>query len=115
MKTFFVAALLVASISSAYAQADGIQGPPTSGRSAVVLRFAVASDAFTDSATLAKQACPLNDVSLQAGLKVDPNILDAIENELQKRLSKKMSVTMGDDLQAIPVGALVISGCQQVG
>jgi len=37
--------------------------------------------------------------------------LDAISNELQTRLSKKMSVMMDADPNAIPVGALVISGC----
>ncbi len=109
MKTLLTAALLAATISSSYAQAGAINGPPTTGRSAVVLRFAVASETRADSATLPQQACPqTNDL---AGLPVDPKVLDAISNELQKRLSKKMSVTTDADPNTIPVGALVVSGC----
>jgi hypothetical protein len=42
---------------------------------------------------------------------VDPKVLDAISDELLKKLSKKMSVIADPDQSAIPVGALVISGC----
>jgi len=42
---------------------------------------------------------------------VDPKILDKISGEMQKRLLKKMSVMVNPDPTAIPVGALVISGC----
>lgn len=42
---------------------------------------------------------------------MDPKILDEISGEMQKRLSKKMAVMVNPDPTAIPVGALVISGC----
>src|SRR5262249_48177085 len=42
---------------------------------------------------------------------VDPKILEKITEEMEKRLSKNMSVMVNPDPDAIPVGALVISGC----
>jgi hypothetical protein len=42
---------------------------------------------------------------------VDPQILDAITDELQKRLAKKMSVMVNPNPHSIPPGALIISGC----
>ena len=109
MKTLLTAALLAASISNSYAQVGAMNLPPTKGRSAAVLRFAVASDPNADPAALPQQACPhTNDL---AGRPVDPRVLDVISSELQTRLSKKMSVTTDADPNAIPVGALVISGC----
>src|SRR6266850_1052045 len=119
MKTLLTAALLAATFSSAYAKADGIKGRPTPKPSAVVLRFAIASDPLADPTALAQQAClqnnhlagATNGANPQAALHVDPRIVDSIANELQKRLSTKFAVSMDDDSDAIPVGALVISGC----
>jgi hypothetical protein len=42
---------------------------------------------------------------------VDPQILDAITDELQKRLAKTMSVMVNPSPHSIPPGALIISGC----
>ena len=111
MNTLLTAALVATSVSGAYA--------PSPDRSAVILRFAVASDPHPDFATLPAQAClqstPVprtgSDSTARVDLKVDPQILDAIANELQTRLSKKMPVTMDTDPKTIPLGALVISGC----
>jgi hypothetical protein len=44
-------------------------------------------------------------------LTVDPKLLDTISGELHAKLSKQMSVLVDPDPAAIPVGALVISGC----
>ena len=69
MKTLLTAALLAASISNSYAQVGAINGPPATGRSAAVLRFAIASDVHADAATLPQQACP--ESNNLGGLPVD--------------------------------------------
>ena len=81
---------------------------------AVVIRFAVPSQTFADPKSPSTQACPgmISDAPAStAPLHVDPKVLDAITEELQKKLSKKMSVMLQPDRNAIPVGSLVISGC----
>jgi hypothetical protein len=93
--------------------------PESQPRTAVVLRFAVESQSVTDRSALAAQACP--EISAPAAapitatpsksVTVDPKILDKISGEIQTKLSKKMSVMVNPDPTAIPVGALVISGC----
>ena len=94
-------------------------------RSAVVMRFAVASQPQEGPKTLSELTCPLdsrgepsaeigsssNNADPSSVLKVDPKIQDEISTELVKRLSKKMSVTANSESTAIPVGSLVISGC----
>jgi hypothetical protein len=42
---------------------------------------------------------------------VDPLVLTEISGELRKQLSKKMLVLEDPDLDAIPAGSLVITGC----
>ena len=85
----------------------------TSKPNAVVMRFATPSEPFADPKSLSTQACPRMsaDGSATAPLNVDPKVLNAITEELQKKLSKKMSVTLQPDANTIPVGSLVISGC----
>jgi len=85
-------------------------------RTAVVLRFAVETQPVTDSSALSIQACPETSAPAatptpSTSVTVDPKILDEISGEMQKRLLKKMSVMVNPDPTAIPVGALVISGC----
>jgi hypothetical protein len=111
----------------------GVQGQSASALSglaagqhrAVVLRFAVASGAPGAPPTLSEQACPIKNgasaptaygpsssaAKPEASLSVDPKLQDQITAELQKRLSKKMPVSTDVEPTAIPVGALVISGC----
>jgi hypothetical protein len=117
VRTLLTAALLAASVCTASAEPAGIEGSPTPHPSRVVLRFVPAPG--TDSATLPEQACSQsnkagrtgNDANAQAGVNVDPRLVAAIVNEIQKKLSNRMTVTVDDDPKAIPVGALVISGC----
>ena len=81
---------------------------------AVVIRFAVPSQTFADPKSPSIQACAgtsSNTPASTAPLHVDPKVLDAIEEELQKKLSKKMSVILDADASTIPIGSLVISGC----
>ncbi len=87
-------------------------------RTAVVLRFAIESQPLTDAAALSAQACPKTSTDQSASaatqpksLTVDPKILDGISGEMEKRLSKKMTVMVNPDPKDIPVGAFVISGC----
>lgn len=93
--------------------------PGSQPRTAVVLRFAVESQPMTDRSALSAQACPEtsapaaapNTATPSKSVTVDPKILDKISGEMQTKLSKKMSVMVNPDPTAIPVGALVISGC----
>jgi Domain of unknown function (DUF4410) len=91
-------------------------------RTAVVLRFAVQSQPLTDEAALSAQACPKTPNNAppsevgsagtsQKPITVNPAILDKITNEMQSKLSKKMTVLVNPDPHSIPEGALVISGC----
>jgi hypothetical protein len=101
----------------------GVQGRSGLGspqpQTAVVLRFAVETQPVTDASALSAQACPQTNGDVASAsttnqtkpLTVDPKILDDITNELQKRLSKKMSVMVNPAPNSIPVGAMVISGC----
>lgn len=107
--------------------ASPVSGPESDRRTAVVLRFAVESQAVRDAASLSAQACSgttaapaSTDASATAStdvaappetVTVDPQILDAITDELQKRLAKKMSVMVNPNPHSIPPGALIISGC----
>jgi hypothetical protein len=93
--------------------------PESQPRTAVVLRFAVESQTVTDAPTLSAQACPETSAAAASpatatpskSVTVDPKILDTISEEMQTKLSKKMSVMVNPDPTAIPVDALVISGC----
>ncbi|WP_158822502.1 DUF4410 domain-containing protein [Granulicella sp. S156] len=92
---------------------------PESQQLTAVLRFAVQSQHVTDPAALSAQACPqpdgdrgsANTSPPPANLNVDPKILDAVSDEMQKKLSKKMTVLVNPDPATIPVGATVITGC----
>src|SRR5215510_4552052 len=80
---------------------------------AVVIRFATSSQVFADPKSPSTEACPgaSSDARASMALQVDPKVLDAITEELQKKLSKKMSVMLQPDPNTIPVSSLVISGC----
>ena len=107
------------SAPSPYGAQSNASQPGAQPRTAVVLRFAVESQPMTGTPTLSTQACPASsdatasptNSSSANSLTVDPKILDAISGQMQKRLSKKMVVMVDPDSGAIPVGAMVISGC----
>jgi hypothetical protein len=75
-----------------------------------VLRFAVQSQLIADSQTLSSKACT-DPAAVPDVFTVDPKLLDEISNELQKKLSTKMTVIVDPNPNAIPLGSLVISGC----
>jgi hypothetical protein len=93
--------------------------PGSQPRTAVVLRFGVESRPVTDASALSAQACPQTSAPAASpttatpskSATVDPKLLDKISGEMQTKLSKKMLVMVDPDPAAIPVGALVISGC----
>jgi len=96
-------------LSIAVGNAAGASQP-----NAVVIRFDVPSQTFADPKSSSTQTCPgmsTDAPPATAPLHVDPKVLDAITEELQKKLSKKMSVMLQPDPNAIPVGSIVISGC----
>jgi len=123
VRSVFVLTLLAAvAIGSASAASANTQSDnqstvaPSQRRTAVVLRFAVEAQPVTDAALLSAKACPETEggvASPGAGssIAVDPKVLNNITEEMEKKLSKKMSVMVNPDPSAIPVGALVISGC----
>ena len=94
-------------------------GSATSPPTAVVLRFALQSESTTDATALSSQACGLDNIASASAEKwranevsVDSKTLDAISNELQKRLSaKKMFVIVDPDASTIATGSVVVSGC----
>lgn len=121
-------ALFAALLGSAFAQnsqtdfdhqADSSQHESASQRrTAVVLRFAVESPSAADQSEFSAQACPEPPAlaaspspSPAPSLTVDPHVLDTISEEMQKKLSKQMSVLVDPEPAAVPVGAIVISGC----
>jgi hypothetical protein len=91
------------------------------------MRFAVESQPARGAAALSAQACPGATAAPGSGddsatlptdaaappqaLTVDPQILDIITDELQKRLAKKMSVLVNPDPRSIPPGAVIVTGC----
>jgi len=123
IRSVFVATLLTAiaigSASAAHTKArsdNQSSVAPPQRRTAVVFRFAVETQPVTDAALLSAKACPQTDgvnssPDATTSISVDPKILNNITEEMEKRLSKKMSVMVNPDPSAIPVGALVISGC----
>jgi len=103
-----------------------IGGQAPKQRTAAVFRFMVQSESMTNTSGLSSQACPQDNsganspgtnaasavaTSAPNNVALDANILDAISDEIQKRLSKKMSVMVDPDPDSIPVGSLIISGC----
>ena len=76
-------------------------------RTVAIYRFAVQSDSTTGNRPQALQACPSTSDSVDA----DPEVLDKISSELQKRFSKRMSVMVDPNPGEVPSGALVLSGC----
>ena len=104
------------SLSGAHSDSSAPESQP---RTAVVLRFAVESQPLTGTQALSAQACPQSGGATGPSstgapgknLTVDPTLLDTISGELHAKLSKQMSVLVDPDPAAIPVGALVISGC----
>lgn len=93
--------------------------PGSQLRTAVVFRFAVESQQVTGPSAISAQACPQTSAADASpttaapsqSVTVDPKILNTISGEMQTKWSKKMSVMVNPDPTAIPVGALVISGC----
>ncbi len=90
--------------------------PGSQPRTAVILRFAVESEPANDTSALSEQACPASAAAASSttptpSVTVDPNILDTISEQMQAKLSKKMSVMVDPNPTAIPIGALTISGC----
>jgi len=108
MKFLSIISMIVCGLLIGAGNAAGASQP-----NAVVIRFAMPSETFADPKSPSTQACPkmTSAVPATAPLNVDPKVLDAITEELQKKLSKKMSVILQPDPSAIPVGSLVISGC----
>ena len=109
MKFLNLTPLVVSGLLITAGNAAGASQP-----NAVVIRFAVPSQTFGDPKSPSTQACPgmsTDASSATTPLHVDPKVLDAITEELQKKLSKKMSVMLQPDPNAIPTGSLVISGC----
>jgi hypothetical protein len=111
--------LLMAGVASIALPVYGQSGEAgqASRQTAVVYRFAVQSESVTDAVALSLQACleetsgAPEDADATKNLTVDPKILNEISAELQKRLSKKMSVMVDPDPGSIPVGSLVVTGC----
>lgn len=85
----------------------------------VVVRFATAGQNLAEPHTLSSQACPganssgvaTDHAAATPVLTVDPQLLDAISEHLEKKFSKKTLALVAADAQAIPMGALVVSGC----
>ena len=123
VRSVFVLTLFTAvAIASALASDNKAQShnqssvPSPQGRTAVVLRFAVETQPVTDATVLSAKACLETERGMASpdtatNIAVDPKILNNITEEMEKRLSKKMSVMVNPDPNVIPVGALVISGC----
>ena len=101
--------------------ASAVQQP-----TAVVLKFAVQSQSMPGTATLSLQACARDNHDTESNASasasaadaaknnptIDPQLLDAISDALQRDFSeKKISVMVDPDPDSIPVGAQIISGC----
>ena len=100
--------------------ASAVQQP-----TAVVLKFAVQSQSMPGTAALSLQACARDDHDTESNATasatgadaknnptIDPQLLDAISDALQRDFSeKKISVMVDPDPDSIPVGAQIISGC----
>lgn len=88
-------------------------------RPVVLLRFAVQSNTPVSTHSLSNDACPHPALADQAAdgshkhelLTVDTVLLDKLSTAMQEKLSKKSTVTLNTEGEAIPLGALVISGC----
>lgn len=109
-------AVAIASTSAAGTEPRSDNQSLPQRQTAVVLRFAVEAQPVTDAALLSAKACPETgsgtaSPDTTSSTPIDPRILDNISEEMEKKLSKKMSVMVNPDPNAIPVGALVISGC----
>lgn len=87
---------------------------------AVIFTFGVLSSMNSGEITLSAKACSAAGKATEAStgttepptaLDVDPKILSGITDELQNRLSKKMSVTVDAEPREILVNSLVITGC----
>ena len=105
--------------------------PPTSASAVqqatvVVLKFAVQSQSMPGTAALSLQACPQDNQGAESNVgasasaadaaknnpTIDPQLLDAMSDALQRDFSeKKVSVMVDPDPDSIPVGAQIISGC----
>jgi hypothetical protein len=127
--------LLVSSVCfavSAHAEASTTQAPSGPGaagaHTAAVLRFGVQGSDNHDVSTLSMKSCtvappaaPSTPANAQPDaqatqppepIQVDPMILDALSQKMSDRLSTKMAPVAVDPAEsAIPVGAMVISGC----
>jgi len=102
----------------AFAEEASSPGSALQRPTAAVFRFSVQPASATDTTSPSLQACAedntrssVEDPAAQNRVAVDPMILDDISNQLQQKLSKKMSVMVDPDLNAVPVGGLMVSGC----
>jgi hypothetical protein len=100
-------------------------GPSLDSQNAGIFTFGVLSQSPVDETKLSAKACQdasrvaavqANQASTRtakpaAPLNVDPKILASITDELHKKLSKKMSVTVDAEPIGISIGSLVITGC----
>jgi len=114
------AAMYAATIDQPANATFGTQQP-----NAAVFTFVSQSEPITDTGALSSQACveynrnaqtkvkqATSDAGSPKNLALDSGTLDAISNELQKKLAEqKMSVTLNPDTSSIPVGGLVVSAC----
>jgi hypothetical protein len=101
----------------AFSADTGNQKTAVPERTVAVMRFAVQSATTTDALALASKACIEEVFDLKPGaaadndLTVDPLILTEISGELRRQLSRKMFVLEDPEIDAIPAGSLVITGC----
>jgi hypothetical protein len=89
-------------------------------QNAVIVKFGVLSPTNSEETTLSAKACTAAAKATEASsgttepqtpLDVDPKILSGITDELQNRLSKKMSVTIDTGPDEVLVGSLFVTGC----
>lgn len=100
-------------------------GPSPDSQKVGIFTFGVLSHSPVDETTLSAKACleasrvaaaqasqtPTGTAKPPAPLTVDPKILSSITDELQKKLSKAVSVMVDSEPAGISIGSLVITGC----
>ncbi|WP_158822510.1 DUF4410 domain-containing protein [Granulicella sp. S156] len=86
----------------------------------VIFKFGVLSPTNSEETSLSARACTAAAKATEASagkdkpssaLDVDPKILSGIIDELQNRLSKRMSVTVDSGPEEILAGSLIVTGC----
>lgn len=114
----FGALTIVGTLNSPAAGETKTANPPP--KTAVLYGFANVTDISTLPEGLAKETCSHHAASAVAGSGAESKastqdettqLANTVTEELTKRLSKKMSVTVAHPGDIPPVGSLVISGC----